>query len=74
MATIGEQEDTDLNDDDILMWPDGFWCYRGDLLECAKRDYSYRVLEHQCEQWQNLNGLRATNKLGVSSAFGADAD
>jgi len=40
-----------MNPDDILLWPDGFWCFRMDLREEFLRDDKYRVIVQQSDEW-----------------------
>ena len=46
--------------DNILLWPDGFWCYRSELNQDFLRDDNYRVILRQSDEW--LKVLR-TNPL-----------
>ncbi len=40
--------------DNILLWPDGFWCYRDELSPDFMRDEDYKVVLHHSDQWQKL--------------------
>ena len=44
-----------MREEDILLWPDGFWCFRFELRDGFKRDYQYRVVQYQSEQWQKMS-------------------
>jgi len=39
---------------DILLWPDGYWCYRFELCDGFTRDYPCRVVEYKSEKWLTL--------------------
>jgi len=41
-------------EDDILLWPDGFWCFRGEITPAFLRDCSYRVVGQLTEEWLGL--------------------
>ena len=36
---------------DILVWPDGFWCFRKELKATMQRDDNYRVIYFDSEEW-----------------------
>jgi len=40
--------------DNILIWPDGFWCFREELNPDFLRDDNYRVIEHNTEEWVRI--------------------
>ena len=40
-----------MNPEDILLWSDGFWCFREEFTPEFMRDEDYRVLPHQSEEW-----------------------
>jgi len=40
--------------EDILLWPDGFWCFREELSPHFLRPDDYRVVTHQSEEWSTL--------------------
>ncbi len=40
--------------DNILLWPDGFWCFRDELRPDFMRDENYKVVLHHSDQWQML--------------------
>jgi hypothetical protein len=44
-----------MREEDILFWPDGYWCYRCEVRRGWTRDYEYRVIPYQSEQWQILS-------------------
>lgn len=44
--------------DNILLWPDGFWCFREELTLQFLRDDEYRVILHHSEEWVKLMDAR----------------
>ena len=36
---------------DILLWPDGFWCLREEFSPEFLRDDGFRVIPHRSETW-----------------------
>ena len=40
-----------MNPEDILLWPDGFWCFREEFSPLFLRDDDYRVVPHKSEEW-----------------------
>jgi hypothetical protein len=40
-----------MNPDDILLWPDGFWCFREELCKEFLRDDKYRVILQHSDEW-----------------------
>ena len=40
--------------DNILLWPDGFWCFRDELAPSFLRDDNYRVILHQSDEWAKI--------------------
>jgi hypothetical protein len=45
--------------DNILVWSDGFWCYREELRPEFLRDDNYRVILHQSDEWEVLRATLA---------------
>ncbi len=43
--------------DNILLWPDGFWCYRDELIPGFMRDENYKFVLHHSHQWQMLQHI-----------------
>jgi hypothetical protein len=39
------------NPDDILLWPDKFWCFRKEFSKGFLRQNDYRVILHQSDEW-----------------------
>jgi hypothetical protein len=46
--------------DNILLWPDGFWCYRNELHPNFLRDDNYQVIVQHSEEWVRI---QRTNPL-----------
>ena len=40
--------------DNILLWPDGFWCFREEHDKDFLRDDTYRVILHYSDEWQEV--------------------
>lgn len=40
--------------EDILLWPDGAWCYRHEASEMAHRSDDYRVVPFDTPEWRAL--------------------
>ena len=40
-----------MNNGDILLWPDGFWCFRDEYRKKILRGENYRVLEKNGPEW-----------------------
>lgn len=40
---------------DILVWSDGFWCFREELDETFLRDDSYLVLAFESDEWMRCS-------------------
>ena len=47
------------NSDDILVWRDGFWCYRLELSPDLRRGGDYRVVARTALEWLAYNAKRA---------------
>jgi hypothetical protein len=39
------------NPDDILLWPDNFWCFRKEFSQGFLRQDNYRVILHRSNEW-----------------------
>ena len=46
--------------DNILLWPDGFWCFREELDQNFLRDDNYRVILHESAEWLEVQRTKAT--------------
>jgi hypothetical protein len=40
--------------EDILLWPDGFWCFREEFSPHFLRADDYRVILRQGEEWSKF--------------------
>lgn len=40
--------------DDILLWPNGSWCYRSDVQDMSHLSDDYQVLRADSEQWHEF--------------------
>jgi len=41
--------------DDILVWPDGFWCFRKEFAENVMRGSDYRVIIEGSDEWVKIS-------------------
>ena len=58
-----------MREEDILLWPDGFWCFRFELRDGINRDSQYRVVPYESDRWEQLGQTRAYTRgqsLGAS--------
>ena len=39
---------------DLLLWEDGFWCFREEFSELWLRAHDYRVVAHNSEEWLRI--------------------
>ena len=42
------------NQEDVIKWPDGVWCYRYELPEMTHKSDDYEVLYFQSTPWFNF--------------------
>lgn len=42
------------NPDDLLLWPDGFWCFRDEYREQWLRAVDYRVILRGSDEWRAI--------------------
>ena len=40
--------------EDVILWPDGTWCYRHELVEYGWLSDDYIVLEYGTTSWNNF--------------------
>ena len=40
--------------EDIILWPDGTWCYRHQLTKYGHKSDDYVVLEYGTTSWKNF--------------------
>ncbi len=52
-----------MNPDDILLWPDGFWCFREELDPRFLREDNYRVVPSGSDQEQEILSTHPTMRL-----------
>src|SRR5471030_328692 len=46
--------DRTMHEDDIFLWPDGFWCVREKHTPESLRDNNYREIAHSTDEWLGL--------------------
>ena len=39
-----------VNPEDVLLWPDGFWCFREELSPAFMREDTYRVVPYDSDE------------------------
>jgi hypothetical protein len=47
-----------MNPNDILLWPDGFWCFREDNDPKFKRSTDFRVIKYESAEWLDFYSRR----------------
>lgn len=50
----------------MLLWPDGFWCFREEHCEEFLREGNYRIVLHDSNEWRILNDKAATRPLNFN--------
>ena len=40
-----------MHPEDILLWPDGFWCFREEFSPLFLREDDYQVVPHRSDEW-----------------------
>ena len=58
--------------EDIIIWPDGTWCYRHELVEYGWLGDDYIVLEYGTTRWNSF--LKEVAKASVAKANVATSD
>ena len=53
-TTTGMKTNTKLDIEDILLWPDGTWCYRYELKEMTHKSDDYGVLYFDSEEYNEF--------------------
>jgi len=48
------ESDLAVNPEDILLWPDAFWCFREEYSPEMGRDAGYRVILHHSPEWSKF--------------------
>ena len=49
-----------MNQGDILMWTDGFWCFREEFNDGFLRDDNFRVVPINTDEWHVITRLRGS--------------
>lgn len=49
--------------DDILLWQDGFWCYRNELDRRFLRNNYYRAIPRNSDEGHKIIAERSTRRL-----------
>ena len=52
-----------MNPDDILLWPDGFWCFREELGPRFLRKDNYRVILCGSDEAEQMLSARPTMRV-----------
>jgi hypothetical protein len=52
-----------MNPDDILLWPDGFWCFREELDPRFLREDNYRVIPCGSDEAERVLCARPTMRI-----------
>lgn len=42
--------------DDIVIWPNGSWCFYGELHEYPQRSPDYRIVPEGSPEWESIVG------------------
>lgn len=42
-----------IHEDDVILWPDGNWCYRRELMGYAPLE-GVEIIHHQTPRWFNI--------------------
>lgn len=53
---------------DIMMWQDGFWCFREELGGDFGRDSGYRILHDGSAEWLAITDESAYTDVPISQA------
>lgn len=43
-----------IDEDDVILWPDGDWCFRYELSGMNHKSDDYETLEYDGEDWNNF--------------------
>jgi hypothetical protein len=49
--------------DDILLWRDGFWCFRDEMDPRSWRNDHYRQIRHDSDEGQRMTVARPTRRF-----------
>jgi len=55
-----------MSEDDILVWPDGFWCYRKNYHPeyAAKVGHHYKIVLRFSDEWRERTGRQLEGEKG----------
>ena len=42
------------NPQDLLLWEDGFWCFREEFSPQWLREHNYRIVPHGSDEWLRI--------------------
>jgi hypothetical protein len=57
----------DLETNDILLWADGFWCFKEELNAKFLRDDSYRTVVCASDEWLAIISMRQNSEAGAEA-------
>jgi len=52
---------------DILLWPDGSWCYREEFHEALLHGNTYQIVRRGSEEWIKINSRVAATSAPFNS-------
>jgi hypothetical protein len=52
-----------MNPNDILLWPDGFWCFREEHSPGFMREANYREIAQHGDEWNLLSVQRPAQSI-----------
>jgi hypothetical protein len=50
-----------IHPDDIMLWPDKFWCYRHEYRDDMLRNSGYRIVLNLSDEWAKVLDVNATS-------------
>ncbi len=56
-----------MNPLNILLWSDGFWCFKEELCPHFLRDDDYREIVHGDAEWLHLSTARQTRSMPAAA-------
>ena len=62
----------DTRDNDIFLWADGYWCYRGNFHDQPRQTYAYRLVMVNTPQWNSLTGAEPYTRPRANAANNAN--
>jgi len=60
------------HENDIFLWADGYWCYRGNFHEQPRQTYAYRLVMVNTPQWNSLTGAELYQRPNSSHNRNSD--